>query len=140
MKTTSILQIILGLLTAVTACFLANFKGYVYVPEGMSLSPPPTILIELTLSILSLVILLLSFRQLREGVTGADFQVFFGEVAVLLSVFLFGRAAALHYGERSYVYMLAYVIMVAGLLVSIVGIIQLKSKENNPKIMRTTKS
>ena len=118
-------QIIFGGLTAWCAWFLADQKGYEIIHQpGTVWNPPPDIIIETALTILSLIIFGLAMAQAIRHVKLANLQIVCGVAALTISAFLFGRTSAFGYWETSNIYDLAYIVMAFGLAVSIIGIIQ----------------
>jgi hypothetical protein len=131
MKATSILQMIFGALDVFAAWSLTTTKAHVIthpsLPGGGIWidSSPPEAVFEFVLLFLGLAILTCGYFQRRRQMEGAAVQLVNGVIIAIISGFLAIRAVRLGYGEVSAVYYLAYIPLILGLVVFVVGIRQL---------------
>jgi len=101
-------------------------KACIVVQEvGKTGSPPPNYIFELVLLFLGLAILTCGYLQKRKLVKDAGIQIVNGLVISLISGILTFRTATIGHGEVSVIYYLAYILLVLGLVVFVVGIRQL---------------
>jgi hypothetical protein len=131
MKLLALLQVVLGGITTFAAKSLAEEKAHVLNPSPVpgggfwTDSPPPNRIFEFVLLFLGLAILTCGYFQRRKQAKGSAIQIINGLVISIVSGFLAIRAMARSYGEVSAVYYLAYIPLLIGLVVLVVGIRQL---------------
>lgn len=126
MKIVAILQIIFGTFASFTAWLLAELKAHIVMHQpGMTDSSPPNYIFEFALLFFGLAILTCGYFQKKKNARYAGIQVICGLVISLISGFLGIRAASIGYGEVSSLYFLVYLPLLLGLVVFVVGVIQL---------------
>jgi len=143
MKALAVLQMIFGALASFIAWSLADLKAHLVIHRpGMIDSPPPNPIFEFALLFFGLAILTCGYFQRKKNARYAGIQIINGLFISFVSGFLAIRAASIGHGEVSGVYYLVYIPMILGLLVFVVGIVQLirgknENKDNNITINQT---
>jgi hypothetical protein len=130
-KALSILQMIFGVLASFSAWQLLIIKAHINTPtpapgNGMLVSSqPPNTIFEFSLLFFGLAIIICGLFQRRKKVQNTSIQLISGLVISGISGFLTIRAIGKGYGEVSGLYYIAYLPLVLGILVFVMGVIQL---------------
>jgi hypothetical protein len=144
-KLLAVLQIILGGLAAFATWYLGDKKGW---PPSMPntdgtggiiiTTPPPDRTFEVFLIIMGAAILVLAMVQIIRHMRLSLWQILGGTSILGISSFLFGRTTAFTYWTESSAYRISYLTMAIGIVVAIIGVIQLilKMRHSSDELKR----
>jgi hypothetical protein len=129
MKFLAPVQIVLGALTSFTSWKLIEMKAHsIANPLGNGIwvdARPPNFHFEIVLLFFGLAILSCGFFQFKTRIKYAGLQIISGLFTAIIFAYFSIRAATKGYGEVDSIYYVAYLPLIAGLVVFITGFVQL---------------